>query len=253
MIKGRRYTLLLIFILACVSMVSVSTSKAQFFGFALSPPDAAAVTPGLRSDAFTRMSPLLPYSPFGESFPGLTIDPFISALLSNPFPLLLFGPLSSASSLPSPIWPPYLFPTMPVAPTTLNPVAPTPLTTVAGIPMRTAAQTGTWVGTWQSNYIAFIVLWHTGPMTLNIVVDPLTGAVTGNGTLQGSRYSSILFNVFGVEANNLLTVSGFLGTGYYIYLDGTLTSTTTMTGSYTVVGTSGGTILDYGTFNLTLI
>lgn len=251
MVKGRRYILLLIFVLTCALMVSAATSDVRFSGFALATPAIAATTPGLRSDAFTRMSPLLPYGPFTESFSALSFNPFMSVLFSDPLSLLFLGPLSSASSLPSPIWPSYLFPTLPVTPTTLAPVAPTP--TVAGTPMRTAAQTGTWIGTWTSNYIAFIVLWHTGPMSLNIVVDPLTGAVAGTGTLQGSRYSSVLFDVFGVEANNLINVSGFLGIGYNIYLDGTLTSPTTMTGTYKVVGTSGGTILDYGIFNLTLV
>ena len=45
----------------------------------------------------------------------------------------------------------------------------------------------------------------------------------------------------------------FLGAGYNVYLDGILTSPTTMSGTYTVVGTQGGTILDYGIFNATLI
>jgi len=241
--RGTRHALLLIFIFTWVLAISVPGSYAQFSGPA----------PGLRSDAFTRMSPLLPYSPFTESFSAFAFDPFISPLFSDPFSLLFFGPLSSAISLPSPFLPPYLSPTLAAASTALNPVAPPSLSAAAGIPMRTAAQTGTWSGTWTSNYIAFIVLWHTGPMTLNIVVDPVTGAVAGTGTLQGSRYASILFNVTGVEANSAITISGFLGTGYNIYIDGILSSPTTVTGTWKVVGTAGGTILDYGVFSVTLV
>ncbi|MEW5804208.1 MAG: hypothetical protein AB1847_19100 [bacterium] len=210
----------------------------------LSPAGAAAEAPGLRSNAFTRMSPfsLLPYDPFTESFPFLSPDPFSAALLYNPLALMFFGPLPPVSTL---------LPPLPIS--SAVPVPALPTTVAAGLPMRTAAQTGSWIGTWTSNYIAFVVLWHTGPMSLNIVVDPVLGNVTGTGTLQGSRYADILFNVVGVEANNSISLSGFLGTGYNIYLDGVLTSPTTISGTYTVVGTSGGTILDYGVFNVTLI
>jgi len=89
-------------------------------------------------------------------------------------------------------------------------------------------------------------------MNLNIVVDPL-GIVTGSCILEGSRYANFLFNVIGADANGVFTLSGFLGAGINIYLDGILTSPVTMTGNYTVSGTLGGKIWDTGVFNLTLI
>lgn len=238
MISGKKSTLICILTFVFVLACCLSPSEAQFSGLALPPP--GATVPGLRSDAFTRMVPLsfLPYTPSSESFPFLSLDPFSAALLYNPFALALLGPLSSFGSVLPPVSSPALSP-LPTA--------------VAGLPMRTAAQTGSWIGTWTSNWIAFIILWHTGPMTLNIVVDPVLGTVTGTGTLQYSRYADILFNVIGVEANNAINLSGFLGAGYNVYLDGILTSPTTITGEYTVVGTSGGTLLDFGIFNVSLI
>lgn len=123
---------------------------------------------------------------------------------------------------------------------------------VATAPTRTAAQSGTWVGTWTSTYIAFIVLWNTGPMTLNIVVDPLLGTVVGTCVLPGSRYANIPFDVSGVKVNDIISVSGLLSTGYNMVLTCLLTSPTTMTGFYVVEGTHIP-VLDEGVFNLSLL
>jgi hypothetical protein len=142
----------------------------------------------------------------------------------------------------------------------LNPLALSPLTGITpGIsaslgafsPIRTAAQTGTWTGTWTSTYIAFVALFNTGPMMLNIVDDPLLGTVVGTTILQGSRYASALTEVAGVIVNNVITLEGFLFTGFDIGLTCYLTSPTTMNGFYTVYGTATP-ILDEGIFNLTL-
>ncbi len=120
----------------------------------------------------------------------------------------------------------------------------------ASAPVRSAAQTGTWFGTWQSTYIAFIVLWNNGPMTLNIVVDPLFGTVLGTALLAGSRYTNIPFDVTGVKINNLISLEGIPALGFGITITCVLTSPTTMTGFYTV--TAAGDLRDEGTFNLTL-
>ena len=89
---------------------------------------------------------------------------------------------------------------------------------------------------------------------LNIVEDPLLGTVAGTTILQGSRYASALTEVAGVLVNNVISLEGFLYTGFDILLTCNLTSTTTMTGFYTVLGTGGmgPAILDEGIFNLTL-
>ncbi|MEW5804209.1 MAG: hypothetical protein AB1847_19105 [bacterium] len=134
----------------------------------------------------------------------------------------------------------------PVLPTVLS--APAATTTL----VRTASQTGTWVGTWTSTFLPFIVLFHTGPMSLNIVVDPLLGGVIGTCILQGSRYASAPADVTGVKINDVITVSGLLVTGYDIILTCLLTSPTTMTGFYTVTGTHIP-ILDEGVFELSLL
>jgi len=118
-------------------------------------------------------------------------------------------------------------------------------------PPRTAAQAGSWSGTWQSTYIAFPVLWNSGPMLLNLAEDPLLGVLAGTAIMQGSRYASIPFEVSGVIINNTITLNGFLGTGYDCILTGILLSPTTMTGFYTVLGTTIP-VMDEGIFSLNL-
>ena len=118
-------------------------------------------------------------------------------------------------------------------------------------PVRVAAQAGTWLGTWQSTYIAFPILWNTGPMFLNIAEDPLLGTIIGTAIMQDSRYASIPFDVSGIIANDTITLEGFLGTGYDCVLTCILTSPTTMTGFYTVLGTSIP-VMDEGVFTLSL-
>jgi hypothetical protein len=89
-------------------------------------------------------------------------------------------------------------------------------------------------------------------MTLNIVEDPLLGTVAGTAILADSRYASIPFEVEGVIVNNLLSVEGFLFTGYDCAITGYFTSPTTMEGFYTVLGTSI-LVLDEGIFSLSLV
>ena len=88
-------------------------------------------------------------------------------------------------------------------------------------------------------------------MSLNIIEDPLLGGIVGTAILQDSRYASIPFDVSGVVVNDTITLSGFLGTGYDCILTCILTSPTTITGFYTVLGTSIP-VMDEGIFNLTL-
>ncbi len=271
MIRERRDIVSSIFIFIFISMVYVSLSQAQFSGFTLFPFDTAIAyedlvnpflfSPGLRTNAFTGMElPFLPtwsFNPWLDSYSFFNVNPFTSLSLYSPFTTPFLSPfdtLSMATPWTS-IQPLFLTPTIPVNPLSLTSLIPraAPSSVSIAAPTRMAAQTGAWLGTWQSTYIAYIVLFHTGPMTLNIVVDPLLGTAIGTCILQGSRYANLVFNVSGVEANNLISLTGFLGVGYDIYLDGVLTSATTMNGSYTVLGPPGSWTYDTGVFNLTLI
>ncbi|MEW5804210.1 MAG: hypothetical protein AB1847_19110 [bacterium] len=180
-------------------------------------------------------------------FPGLTRTAADYYPVFDPFAALIYPPFSPLlSPIYYPVIPPLSLFTSPSIPSAAVPV-PTAATTVT----RTAAQTGTWVGTWTSTSLAYIVLWHTGPMTLNIVVDPLFGSVLGTAILQGSRYTSAPFDVSGVKINNIISLEGIPSLGLGIVLTCVLTSPTTMTGFYTVTAT--GDIVDEGTFNLTLL
>ncbi|MEW5803419.1 MAG: hypothetical protein AB1847_15100 [bacterium] len=158
---------------------------------------------------------------------------------------------------------PFLAPVIPAPFFAVNPFIPTisPLsalipasTAVAPVPIRTAAQAGTWVGTWQSTFIAFIILYHSGPMTLDLIENPLLQSLSGTGILQGSRYTNTLFDVRGViPTSSTFELNAILSGGYAIVLNCILTSPTTMIGTYTVSFGFGGSAIDTGIFNLTLI
>ena len=111
-----------------------------------------------------------------------------------------------------------------------------------------AEQAGTWSGIWTSGLVS-------GPMTLNLVTDPILGTLSGYVQLLGNAYLGTLVSVTGTVLNNQIIISGSgLGLGstnYTIDVVGTLTSTTTMTGTYTLINSSS--IKQTGSFNLTLL
>jgi hypothetical protein len=250
-----------------------SPIECQFSGFTLSPLsdtigygglyNPLLFFPGL-SSGFTNITyPLVSFEPFGLGNFGIA-NPFgtLSQLVTgsfNPF----FGFSNLGFGFESPIGAFNQLGSSFFNPLALGNPATLTLGTQAGLSIgtlpllspisapRIAAQTGSWIGTWQSTYIAFPILWNTGPMSLNIVEDPLLGVVAGTAILQDSRYASIPFEVSGVLVNDTITLEGFLGTGYDCILTCILTSLNTMTGFYTVLGTSIP-VMDEGIFNLTL-
>jgi len=267
-------------ILLCIMLLMAIPVDSQYSGFTIAPPNSAVgygglfnpyvFWPGVGIKTALSTSSLVPLlsSIFGNSglltpFPNLFVPPIgqlslgtysLGSPLQNLIPstmglfnptfgfgtslgalsqsgLGILNPLSLAASLP------------------LSVASAIPLTPAAAL--RTAAQSGTWVGTWQSTYIAFPILWNSGPMTLNFVEDPVLGTVVGTAVLADSRYASIPFEVAGVIVNNTISVEGFLYTGFDCALTGYFTSPTTMSGFYTVLGTHIP-VLDEGIFNLTL-
>jgi len=256
----RRHRLLLfsltVLLCICIGIFRPIPLGSQFSGFTIAPPNPAVgygglFNPyvflpglGLKAAASTySLNSLLPF-PFG----GLG---FGNSLLGRPATTIgLFNPLfgfrtswGRAPFVGASLGTPFSLPGLTFG---ISPLSPSVVPAVRG-----AAQSGTWLGSWQSTYIAFIVLWNSGPMFLNIVEDPLLGVVTGTAALQGSRYASIPFAVSGVLVNNTITLEGFLGTGYDIVITCILTSPTTMTGFYTVLGTTIP-IMDEGIINLTM-
>ncbi|MGA1845104.1 MAG: hypothetical protein ACMUIS_11135 [bacterium] len=254
----------LVFLL-CTALILSSPVASQYSGFTISPPNPAVGYGGLynpyvffpgfgiRSSAInTPLSAIGPYGWGGFGF-GNTLGTFsLAPFTSNP----LFGFGGIGLGLPSTlgIFPQLtgglrsgVIPPIALASSTL---ATAPLA-AAVAPIRTAAQAGSWTGSWQSTYIAFPVLWNSGPMLLNLAEDPLLGILAGTAVMQGSRYASIPFEVSGVIINDTITLEGFLGTGYDCVLTGILLSPTTMTGFYTVLGTATP-VMDEGIFNLNL-
>lgn len=225
MIRGKKCIVLSVLIFIFTSMTFVCPGEAQY-------------------------SPLSNVVGFGGLFNPLVFFPGLRSAASY-YPV--FDPFAALSYTPSPLFNPIYYPVAPTLPFAPFPVIPTALsaTPAVTVPTRTAAQTGTWSGTWTSTYFNFIIVWQTGPMFMNIVVDPL-GGVLGSGILQGSKYATLPFDLSGVEVNNIITLSGLLATGYGITLTCILTSPTTMTGYWVVTGTHVP-VIDEGLFDLTLI
>ncbi|MGA1876053.1 MAG: hypothetical protein ACMUIA_10635 [bacterium] len=270
MIKKKKSVLLPIFLIL-ITLLVYSSPVDAYYSTATSSPlgtvvgyggffNPYAFSPGLYALSRVAASYTPTFNPFGTQFYSAVYNPFDYRLSSSYIPIippLPFAPLPVFDPLAL-IQPSYISPVSPYGsftlPTSTFSLTPTiPVVSPAPVaPVRTASQSGTWVGTWESTYLAFIVLFHTGPMNLNIVVDPILGGVLGTAVLQGSRYATIPFDVGGVEVNNVITVEGLLSTGFNCILTCILTSPTTMTGFYTVEGTHIP-LLDEGIFELTLL
>ena len=282
--KIRFYTTFFILLACflCMVVLAASSIDAQFSGFTIAPPNTAVgyggffnpyvFWPSSNINAAAAASPLIQFFPpdfgtlgLGNLLGTLTqlgnssfnpILGFGNASLNFTNPALSFGGLNLG--LNNPLGSLSLLGFNSFNPLSLNPLAgisPGLSASLGAIaPIRTAAQSGTWSGIWTSTFVAFPILFHSGPMMLNIVEDPLLGTVAGTTILQGSRYASALTEVAGVLVNNVISLEGFLFTGFDILLTCNLTSTTTMNGFYTVLGTGGMAppILDEGIFSLTL-
>lgn len=280
--KIRSYTQLsflytLIFCI-CIGILIATPVDSQFSGFTITPSNTAigygglfnpyVFWPGIGLNSAASTTSLVPFSPFGFGNIGFgnpllslsTANYGISNLLGigfeNPLLSLSQASFNPAFGFGTSFGNPILTGINSINPLSLGSLATlgsaAPVLSAPVSPLRIAAQAGTWTGTWQSTYIAFIVLWNSGPMTLNIVEDPLLGIVTGTAILADSRYASIPFEVAGTIVNNLLSMEGFLFTGFDCVITGYFTSPTTMEGFYTVLGTAIP-ILDEGIFSLSLV
>jgi len=111
-----------------------------------------------------------------------------------------------------------------------------------------AEQAGTWSGLWSSGLVS-------GPMSLNLVADPVLGGLSGYAQLLGNPTLGSLVTVTGTSLNNQIIISGSgIGLGgmtFTLDIVGTLTSTTTMTGTYTLINSSS--LVETGSFTLSLL
>ncbi|MGA1795385.1 MAG: hypothetical protein ACMUIL_05930 [bacterium] len=139
--------------------------------------------------------------------------------------------------------------------TAATPVMPAPATATVSallplvpLPLFIAEQAGTWMGTWTNGLLA-------GQMTLNLI-DAL-GLITGTAQLLGNPSLGSLVDVTGTALNAQITLSGTgVGLGgmtFALDLVGILVTAATMTGTYSIINTSGGTVVDQGRFELSLI
>jgi hypothetical protein len=271
--NSSKYFLFPVILFICIGFLIATPVVSQYSGSTILPINTAVgygglfnpyvFWPGIGLNAAASNAPLVPFLPFSNGGFAFQNPLFGLSSTNNGFfnPLLGFGgsfgtnslsgfnALSGLNSLAglNSLNPFYIF--NPVASALGASILSAPVAPV--LTVRSAAQSGTWLGTWQSTYIAFPILWNTGPMFLNIADDPLLGLIVGTAILQDSRYASIPFEVSGVLVNDTITLEGFLGTGYDCVMTCILTSPTTITGFYTVLGTSIP-VMDEGIFNLTL-
>ncbi|MGA1791644.1 MAG: hypothetical protein ACMUIM_09165 [bacterium] len=138
-----------------------------------------------------------------------------------------------------------------------------PIETIQPAPIVTAEQAGIWSGNWFS----FIKISDLGSMTLNLTEDTATGLLVGEANLLLNNVTNSLpAQVTGVYTggstfvlsggNNTIFTSTFLlvinATLYSIELNCTLTSPTTMTGTYFIQDLVKLVNNDIGSFNLGL-
>ncbi|MGA1875588.1 MAG: hypothetical protein ACMUIA_08260 [bacterium] len=115
-----------------------------------------------------------------------------------------------------------------------------------------AEQAGYWSGIW----LSYLKL-KGGPMTLNLVEDPLTGALAGTATLILNQFKIPPVDVTGIDTG----IGSFTLTGtwydvlnlitWVVTLNCVMTSDTTMTGDF-YIADQLYTKVDYGTFDLSL-
>lgn len=195
-------------------------------------------------------SPLFQFNPFGYGFGAGSLYSLFNPLVTR-FSLPLSFP-EGLSGFPSLALPqvPFSFPILP--PVSASQAA---LALAAPLPMRMAAQAGTWIGTWQSTFIAFIILFNSGTMTMTLAENPTLNTISGVCILEGSRFANTLFDVQGVLTGTpIFELQGVIGAGgFTVVMTCTLTSPTTMTGTYTESIGFGGPVVDRGVFSLTLI
>jgi hypothetical protein len=200
------------------------------------------------------------FNSLGMNFPFLNLNSSESSILSN-YSNLLFNPVTSPLSILDSFSIPNYLPLlqMPYGGLTGNLIMPNMLTPAtlslaAPLPLRGAAQTGNWIGTWQSTSVAFIILFNSGTMNMTLIENPTLSTIDGTAILIGSRFTDTLFDVRGVltDPTNFV-LEGIVAPGNALVLNCTLTSPTTMIGSYTVSFGFGGQVVDTGVFSLTLV
>ena len=112
-----------------------------------------------------------------------------------------------------------------------------------------AEQVGYWEGLWSNGIV-------NGPMTLNLVEDPLTLTLSGNAQLLTNITLGVNVPVIGTALNGQVIVSGTgIGIGSQIFeleVVGLLSSPTTMEGTFTLLNTGSGAVQESGTVALVL-
>ena len=170
------------------------------------------------------------YSPFGLQNMYYNIG--TGTGLSYQVPFMQIAPMLGVAGLYNSLFP-SLFNTAPSVPAA--PIA--------------AEQVGTWQGSWNSEGVA-------GPLTINLAVDPLVGTLlSGYVQLLGNPYLGSLVSVTGETLNNQIYIEGSgLGIGSQnikIEIIATLTSATSMVGTYTMINNTS--IISTGAFDAELL
>lgn len=185
---------------------------------------------------------------------AVTVPTIIAPPAVTPVASPILAPLAPATAIIAPPVPTVATAVPTAAISQIVPLVPfTPFSILP--PIAVAQQAGTWVGTWlvPSSGAA-------GNMTLDIVVDPLTGSASAFALLQLNPLLQAGVSLSGSVSNNVVILGGSINTivgpkPVRVDLIGTLDTPIHMTGTYRVSDVQGGSvkIFEEGIFDLSLL
>jgi hypothetical protein len=259
MFKDKRKTaiLMLVIILICVMGLHSAPAEAQLTDINFGPMMSFLFPSRLPLNlwSYPSFSLGVPFSNLYALNYGYALNP-VNALFSQIYnPIIQVLSLQNLLSVSDALTIPQISYALPTGGLMMPNLFGPPSLSLAAAPMRAAAQAGTWIGTWESTFIAFIILFHSGPMSMSLIENPTLNTLAGTAILEGSRFANTLFDVGGVITTpTIFELQGTIGGGgFCIVLSCILSSPTTMTGSYTITIGFGGQLVDRGVFNLTLV
>jgi len=214
------------------------------------PAPTPAVTPILTPAIATPIIPPTAVAP---------ATPIVTTVALVPVPTAIASPIIAPTAA-APVAPP----ATPILPTpVVTTVAPTAAISaltpfvpfIPAPPLFIAEQAGTWVGEW-----LVVDTGVFGSMTLDIVVDPLTGSASGFAVLALNPFLGAGVSLNGSFSNNIVALGGSVQTPFgpkplTVDIICTIDTPTHMTGTYQIADYQGGSVKIYevGIFELTLL
>jgi len=241
LVKKRSYLIGILLTIVFSCLLFSNLASAQYWGVPspvwFGAPWFSANSPAALPPGLSQLAPPI--------FPGQAVSPF------SPFA----APVAAISALT------LTLPGLPGLPTP----TPTPSTSIpSSIPSSSSGAVAPVITNWSGIWASLLSTSQLGPMNLTLSQNTVTGAVTGTAslflnkliplpvTVSGVFLGGTSFTVTGVYTSFSLALSGLIivPTNYTLSLTCTLTSPTTMNGTYSILSIKE---TDFGGFNLTLI